>query len=94
MALAVVVQTHDVGAVAPESLAQAIGQQLRRRVPARQRRGDDRSLEVADRVGRRVDALQSRGGRVGFVGALNAQRPTVTRFYFRRDTRRLRPRIS
>lgn len=93
MALALVVQTHDVDAVARKSLAQAIGQQLRRRVPAGQRRGDDRALQVADRLGRRVDGIDARCGRAGLVLVSGAQPPSATRFYLRRDTRRLWPRI-
>ena len=53
------VKAHDVAAVAREPLAQPVGQQLRRRVPARERRGDDRALQVAHRGGRAVP-----GGRV------------------------------
>jgi hypothetical protein len=54
------VEAHDVAAVAREPLAQPVGQQLRRRVPPRERRGDDRTLQVAHGGGRAVPGVRVR----------------------------------
>jgi len=51
------VEAHDIAAVAREPLAQPVGQQLRRRVPPRKRRGDDRTLHVTHGGGRVVTGV-------------------------------------